>query len=469
MISVFSVAQNHPRRVALVTTSGALSYAELAERVGRLSNALTRALPVREGEPVAVVARPTLATVALLHALFAQRIPALLLHPSLPARERSRLVGRVGALHVFAPDEDPLPASDVSLPPSPRGLVSAAPLAIVPTSGSTGSPKLVVLSHAAFAASARGSAENVPLAPGDRWLLCLPPSHVGGLSILTRSLLAASAVVLFEPDAGGVLASLPRLVARMEADAVSVVSLVPTLLEALLALEPAWTPPKTLRAVLVGGAALAPELLARAEARGLPILTTDGLTEACSQVTTTRLGSTPRVRDGVVSSGQPLRDTEVRIGSEGRILVKAPSLCSSLWDARAPIDSAGFLQTEDRGVLDEHGELFVLGRLGDMIITGGENVDAQRVEQVLRGAPGVRNALVFGVPDPRFGELVACALAASPEFDPASVARWVGERLARHERPRLMATLDDFELLPNGKVDRGAVRARAAASLRPWP
>src|SRR6185437_8373891 len=171
------------------------------------------------------------------------------------------------------------------------------------TSGTTGRPKGAVLSRRAFVASAAASAANLGWRDDDRWLVCMPLAHVGGLSILTRCLAAGRTVVLeprFDPDA--VLAAIDR-------ERVTLLSVVPTMLTALLE-RPAASALSRLRALLLGGAAAPFSLLETCARRGIPALATYGLTEACSQVTVQRLAQPLRAVPG---SGQPLPGVEIRI------------------------------------------------------------------------------------------------------------------------------------------------------------
>jgi O-succinylbenzoic acid--CoA ligase len=226
--------------------------------------------------------------------------------------------------------------------------------------------------------------------------------------------------------------------------------------------------------VLLGGAAARPALLARAADRGVPVLTTYGLTEACSQVTTQPRGTVNR---GELGAGVPVRGTEVRI-TDGVIHVRGPTLLSGyLSDAGAaspralaftsPLSSDGWLRTTDLGRLDADGRLFVLGRVGEQIITGGENVAPAEVEAVLEQHPDVDAACVFGIPDDVWGETVAAALvpARPGALDLASLAAFVTASLAPHRRPRHVALLDALPAAPSGKLDRKRTALVARASL----
>lgn len=467
-LSVFTRAATHPRAEALITPEATLDYATLAERVARRATALAQAGLFDPRTPLALVPRPTLASLECLLACFAFGVPVLVVHPRLPAHEAAALAQRARATAPFAPDTTELDASPGAPLPSPASLDPEAPLALVPTSGSTGARRVVVLSRRAFLAAARASARNLPLAPGDRWLLCLPLAHVGGLSIVTRSLIAGSAVVLFEPGPRGLLSAIPELAACLGRDRPTVASLVPALLDALLDHDTTWPRSTSLRAVLLGGAAASERLVVRARALELPVLTTYGLTEACSQVTTTRVGHAPAIANGLVSAGHPLPGIEVSIRDDGRIRVRGANLCSGYLDGPAPMDG-DWLLTDDLGRLDEDGQLFVVGRASERLVTGGENVDPRLVEAVLESVPGVQSACVFGVSDERFGETVACALVPVPDaFDVAAVKRALAERLALHERPRRVALLPTLPLNATGKLDRRRTQAIASERLQGW-
>jgi o-succinylbenzoate---CoA ligase len=247
-----------------------------------------------------------------------------------------------------------------------------------------------------------------------------------------------------------------------------VVSLVPAVLDALLAEEPDWVAPAHLRAVLLGGAATSPRLVARARARGLVVLTTYGLTETSSQVATLAPGEEPVVSRGIVTSGRALPGVELRRGPDGRLWVRGPMLFSGYVGAPGALDRDGFFVTDDLGHLDAKGRLFVTGRLGHRIVTGGENVDPAVVEAALLACNGVEQAIVFGTPDERFGEEVACALVTNPGFDSGRALSDLRKTLLPHERPRRVALVKELPLLPNGKVDRPAARALSLGELTAW-
>jgi o-succinylbenzoate---CoA ligase len=459
-LSVFAAAREAPGRIALVTDRETLDYAALADRVRAAVGWLRRG-GLDRAERLTLVANRDTATLEMLHALLALGIHPVLVHPRLTEAERRTAMEEAGALPLLDPhwsrDPDARPYGPDPEPPPDDG----RPLAILQTSGTAGRPRAVVLSRRAFVASATASAANLGWQEDDRWLLRLPVAHVGGLSVVTRCLLARRAVVLADDDGPA------ELLETLERDRVTIASLVPTLLGRLLDLAPPASPPPRLRALLLGGAAASPALLARAADRGWPVLTTYGLTEACSQVTTQEYGTVNR---GELGAGRPLQGTQVRIDDDGQILVRGPTLMEGYLTRHGletPFRDDGWLATGDHGRMDEHGNLHVAGRRGDRIVTGGENVDPVEVEQALERLPGIRAACVFGVPDPEWGELVCAALVADPGLNLDPVRAAVHEALAPHKRPRRVALVDALPTRGPGKLDRTAVAALAAPGLQP--
>jgi O-succinylbenzoic acid--CoA ligase len=237
--------------------------------------------------------------------------------------------------------------------------------------------------------------------------------------------------------------------------AATLASLVPAQLAALLD-DPAWRPPPQLRAILLGGAAAPPSLLAAAAARGVPFLTTYGMTETFGQIATM-----PPDRAGDPAAPFALLPgVSLAAGTRAApspIRVRGPMLGTRYLDG-API--APELVTADLGFLDESGALHVVGRADDVIVTGGAKVHPLEVEAVLAATPGVRAACVFAVSDERWGQLVGAALATVPGFDLAAAAAHWRAALPPHARPRRLALTADLPLAPTGKPDR-----RAAARL----
>jgi len=461
-LSLTEAASTDGDRIALISGDESLTFRALVARVE-----LARGWLVSQGiepgrpEPVAISMKNDLGAIELFWAARELGRRVLVLHPKQRFEIRAELVARTGAVELDAGSWTRASPTERRAPPAATG----AGL-IMPTSGTQGQPKLVCLSERALIASAAANWQNLGILAEERWLVCLPLAHIGGLSILTRCLMARRTAVLFDSE-GGVLASLPALRRAIE-EGVTLVSLVPTLLEALLAQD--FRPPPALRAILLGGAAATPSLLERAWRARLPVLPTYGLSEAASQVTTRRYASrydAPVLERGLVSSGHPLPGTSLRITAGGVIEIAGPTLLDGYWGEPPALGEDGWFRTGDRGTLLASGELVVLGRRDEVIVTGGENVDPQAIEGVLAALPGLRGSCVFGVDDPRWGQVVAAALAFDPGSEPSlsELRALFAETLAPHERPRLVALLPDLPLGPSGKLDRRRVKETARPRL----
>lgn len=448
-LSIFDAADEMPDRLAIVDGSQQLTFRDVAGRTGSAYAAL---LAMR-APTLALTPRATTESLTWLYAAFAAGVPVLTLHPRATEPERRQAASLVGAVEPQAIAADTARRA--------HGLLTDAdPFVYIPTSGSTGTPRLVELSRRAVLASARASAQNLGWHDDDRWLVCLPLSHTGGLSIVIRCLLARRAVVLFEASSGGLLAEAERL--ADVAQTATLISLVPSLLERLL--DIGFTPPAQLRAVLLGGSGCSPALARRAHAARIPLLTSYGLTETASQVVTRRYAERfeplPE-RDGCVSSGHPLPGVQLAL-RDGSLALRAESRLTRYVGATSPLDSEGWLCTADRGELGAAGELYVRGRSDDVIVSGGENVDPLEVEAVLLSLPGVTAACVVGTPSPQFGQVVSALLVASDDrlADAARLAELLAGRLARHKHPRLVKLVESLPLTLSGKLDRRACRAR---------
>ena len=308
---------------------------------------------------------------------------------------------------------------------------------IVGTSGSTGAPKGVELGAAALLHSAGASLARIGTRPGERWLCCLPATHVAGIQVLVRSLVSGTDPVLADRAD-------PTTVA---ASGCVHVSLVPTQLRRLLDGEEGGEQgegPRALdgfRSVLLGGAAAPAGLLDAARAAGVPVITTYGMTETCG---------------GCVYDGLPLDGVRVRIdGEDDRIWIGGPVLFSGyLGGLPAPGD--GWFRTGDLGRLDSAGRLVVRGRADDVINTGGHKVIPGEVAAVLQGCPGVRDVAVLGQPDPEWGERVVAVIAPTDPDDPPSLELLrmrVRERLPRYAAPSSVVMVDALPMLPSGKHD----------------
>ena len=370
-----------------------------------------------------LVERATPRLVELLAAALDGSGPAIApLDAGLPSARLAELID------VLGPDSVQDAEGVTSARSGPGAGVAEGTAVVIGTSGSTGVPKGVELSAAALRHSARASLDRVGARPGERWLCCLPVTHVAGLQVLVRALAGGTEPVLAErADAETVAAS-----------GCAHVSLVPTQLQRLLLR--AGTPLAGFSSVLLGGAAAPPALLTAARDAGVPVVTTYGMTETCG---------------GCVYDGIPLDGVRAEVRDDGRIWISGPVLFSGyLGGPRAPAD--GWFRTGDLGVLDAAGRLTVRGRADDVINTGGHKVVPGEVAAALQTCPGVRDAAVVGQPDPEWGERVVAVVVPADPADPPALEllrRHVRERLPRYAIPSRVVTVDAVPMLPSGKHD----------------
>jgi o-succinylbenzoate---CoA ligase len=413
-------AAARPGHPALVTAAGTWSYQELLDAALWGRRQLAHA-GVQPGDRVAIALPGGLPFAQALHACLLTGAVAVPLDVRLTAGERERLAG-AAALVIDEPLEvSPGPAragrSDG------RGDVHEldAPAVVLHTSGTSAAPREVELTYGNFLWSALGSAVALGSPADERWLCALPVSHVGGLSILVRSAIYATTAVVherFETD---------RVLHALRAQEVTLVSLVATTLARLL--DAGLTQPPHLRCALTGGGPVPEPLVRRARAAGVPVALTYGLTEACSQVTTT-----PgfELSLPLPPPGPALFCVRVTIAPagaaglpDGEILVAGPTV------APAARGQDGWLHTGDMGRLEADGRLRVSGRLSDTIISGGENVAPAEVEAALEAHPGVLEAAVIARSDASWGESVTAVVVPRPGH------RLDGEQLRAHCKSRL--------------------------------
>ncbi len=299
------------------------------------------------------------------------------------------------------------------------------------TSGSSGQAKGVKLSRRALVASAKASAKRLLWYGRDRWLCALPLSHIGGLSILTRCLVSRKTLILcngFQTD---------KVAQSLVEKKATHISLVPTMLWRLL--DAGVTAPKQLAVTLIGGAAIAPSLVQRAQNAGFTLQLSYGMTESASQI---------------VTQGRPLEEVQLRL-IDDRLEIKAPMLMNGyLCPSDSPAIVDGWFRSSDRALLHDNGSVTILGRADDVIISGGENIALREVEAQLTAHPAVAIAYALGLPHPEWGqELVVLVVLKDPATTLDSLQASFAEG-PRHMRPKHIIPVAGLPLLNNGKIDR---------------
>ena len=315
---------------------------------------------------------------------------------------------------------------------------------VVPTSGSTGEPKGVLLTAAALRHSARATHQRLG-GPG-QWLLALPVTHIAGLTVLVRSLEARTRPQVLDLYGGFSVEDFAAATRRLSDGVRHYTALVPTQLRRLL---DAGVDVSSYDGVLVGGAALSPTLHRAAVDAGVRVVTTYGMSETCG---------------GCVYDGRPLDGVTVRLHNDGRIELGGPVVFAGYrlrpdLTAKALVD--GRHLTADLGRFAPDGRLEVLGRADDVILSGGVNVPAALVERVLGGHPGVAACAVVGTPDAEWGERVVAVVqpgdwSAVPTL--GELRSFAADVLEPAMLPRQVVALGQLPMLPSGKPDKAAVR-----------
>ncbi len=425
--------------MALDAPDGSCNYDQLYAAARRGADELIAA-GARPGARVAIALPGGLAFAQALHACLLLGAVAVPVDLRLSPGEREAITGRADVIvaePLVQATEGRRSAPSSLLAPSPDAPAAGhdldASAVVIHTSGTTSAPRPVALTYGNLLWSALGSAVALGLDPDERWLCALPLSHVGGLSILVRSAIYATTAVVherFETD---------RVVHTLNAGQITLVSLVATTLARLL--DAGLQRPPALRCALTGGGPVPTALVRRAHAAGVPVSLTYGLTEACSQVTTTPVAAIHESGPDAPTAGPPLFCTRVRIdaegdGGEGEILVAGPTV------ARAALAPDGWLHTGDLGRLDERGCLHVTGRRADTIVSGGENVAPAEVEAVLEAHPDVLEAAVVARADPHWGEAVTAIVLARPgtSIDAQALRAHCASALASYKVPKHVLT-----------------------------
>jgi O-succinylbenzoic acid--CoA ligase len=287
------------------------------------------------------------------------------------------------------------------------------------------------------------------LTESDRWYASLSLGHIGGLALVHRVARVGCTLLVrgrFTAEALGAL---------IDREGLTHASLVPVMLRRLLDVRAGEPVPTHLRCLLVGGAPAGGSLVPDAIGQGYPIALTYGLTEACSQVATAPPDLVVK-KPGTV--GAPMDGLALRLGDDGEISVRGDTV------SPGAADEVGWLATGDLGRLDEDGHLWVTGRIGDRILTGGATVDPRSVEAILEGLAGVSGAAVVGIPDEVWGESVVALIvpAAGADVEREELIAEARERLSAAQLPRRVEFADSLPVNANGKIDRVAVRAAFA-------
>jgi O-succinylbenzoic acid--CoA ligase len=493
------IAERYPLGVALIAGHRRWTWGDIRERAMGVAVSLRTDYGIETGAIVATQLGNTAEHVILLHAIWAAGAAVAPLNTRLLSMERDRQLEHLRPalfLHDVAnPIPDPIlnvrcafaadildadvhaadvhdadvPAADVPDAQASAYDVDFSPgiaqlCSVLFTSGSSGMPKAVSHSWDNHRASAAASAANLGVYDDDNWQCVIPLYHIGGLAIITRSLLYGTTMTLHDGfDIAAVLQALRN-------DGVRITSLVPTMLHRLLAADATFSSADLpqLRAILLGGAPATTELWTAARARGLPVLGTYGLTESCSQVVT---GSPRSIHEDAGTAGRPLENVDIQLcddngrlmdaGTEGEIWLRGPMMTAGYLhheglNAQRFVD--GWFRTGDVGVLDDTGHLRVLARREDLIISGGENIYPAEVTDVLLRHPEVADAAVIGIDDAEWGQRPAAVVVLRSIVQDEVLEQWCRNFLAGYKVPQAWRVVDALPRTEVGKLRSGEMR-----------
>jgi o-succinylbenzoate---CoA ligase len=438
-------AAARPRHTALRTAAGDWSYARL-QSAACCGAAELQARGATRGSRVAIALPAGPGFAQALHACLLLGAVAVPVDLRLAPAEREQIAAGATVL-VDRPLAEARSAAGGARgercgPASTHQLEETA--VVIHTSGTTAAPRPVALTYGNILWSALGSAVALGRDPEERWLCTMPLSHVGGLSILLRSAIYATTAVVHERF------DTERVLETLHSGEATLVSLVATTLARLL--DAGLEHPPALRCALTGGGPVPAALVARAHSAGVPVSLTYGLTESCSQATTTPVEEIVGAR---ASAGTPLFCTRLQIAEDGEILVAGPTV------APASIAADGWLHTGDLGELDERGRLRVSGRKADTIVSGGENVAPAEVEAVLEAHPRVLEAAVLGRADSQWGEAVTAIVVAraGEQLDVDELRAHCAGALAPHKVPKqIVCASEPLPRTRSGKLLRRQLR-----------
>ncbi len=394
-----------------------LSYGQLLVDAQRAARQLS-ALGVVAGDRVAIVLPAGTDFVVTFHAVLLLGAVAVPLDPRTPPEQ---LQARIEATRTVV--ERPLDGHQdpAALLLQTHDLDRVA--VVLFTSGSSSAPTAVELTYGNFWWSAAGSAVSLGLDQRERWLCCLPVSHVGGLSIIVRSAIYGTEAIVHDGfDLDNVSSELSSSVGP------TLISLVPTTLQRLL--DAGLERPDCLRWALLGGGPISKGLLTRAASAALPIASSYGMTEATSQI---------------VTRGAPLFCTTVALAEDGEILVGGPTVAPAF---------APRLKTGDIGSRAEDGSSELIGRLSETIISGGENVSPEFVEETISRHPAVDDVAVVGRPDEEWGEVVTAIIVLREDCDEEVLRQFCSENLAPYQRPKAFEFRSSLGRGATGKLKR---------------
>ncbi|MCE7733627.1 MAG: o-succinylbenzoate--CoA ligase [Candidatus Heimdallarchaeota archaeon] len=450
-----------PKKIAVIYNDNILNYESLFCKSIEMARKLAN-IGVKKGSHVGIYMENRLDFIYLIHALNKLEAVMIPFNTRIKATEITNQINHVNP-DIIISDKKLGGVKTISL----RNLSEVDPVqvdfnnsvdlnltqGIIFTSGTTGNPKGVILSNDNHYTSAQSSAQVLGAEDRDVWLNCISLFHVGGLEIIFRACIYKIAIELHQEfDEERIIQSIYRR-------KVSLISLVPTMLKRLI--DKNTLIDTKLRCMLIGGANCPQSLVERALKLKLPLALTYGMTEATSQVATSfnQVHLKPR------SVGPPLPGTEVRIvnkeGEIGEIEVRGPNISQGYYnqpELNKEIFVDGFFKTGDIGYKDMDGDLYVLQRRIDLIVTGGENVIPSEVEDLVKSHQLVFDCIVFGIDDQLWGQMVSVLVVADKSLKKSELTDYCKAKIANYKIPKNFFRVDALPVSSSGKINRKEIK-----------
>jgi O-succinylbenzoic acid--CoA ligase len=438
-----------------------------------------------ESRPVALLSDSSDQLAFVIAACYLLKIPFVPLNPSITDAELKVFESQISPGAFFTDDENRSRTGDtpvLDIEKSTMNVLASRSEIASPssdpeklfgyffTSGSSGRPKAVPLKRRQILFASEASAINFKTDPNRYWLLCLPLNHIGGISIILRSILYGSAIFRmdrFEEHQVRVFLGENRLF--------QVASLVPTMLTRLME-DPLFQLHLDFKALLLGGGPITQELIDRSLERGIPIVTSYGMTETCAQIAANPMLQprgfyTPKKSVGAVFKPNEVQVRDLETGASvapnenGEIWLRGPQVIDEYLDPELTdhaFDDEGWFRTGDIGHLNRQGQLFLQNRRSDRIITGGENVDPAEIEKVLISIDGIAEAAVTGIPDDEWGQKVVALVVyknKSPEITSEKIKEMLKSRLSAFKIPKEILPVESLPRTSLGKLKRDKLPA----------
>lgn len=459
-------AATQPNQIAIDDGNERLSFAELKKQVEVLVGKIDHLNP---GSRVGILATNTLMSYKLSLAIMCSGRTIVWLNWRLAGEELERQIKDSGLQLCLVENSlwrsgmtDPFKSYSAFL------ITSADPGELIPvfksnwvasimyTSGTTGKPKGVLQTFGNHFYSAVSSALNLGLSSADKWLCVAPIFHISGFSIIMRGLIYGMTVRLVEKFRAE---ELERILAN---ETVTIMSVVPFMLKKLIQQQNKTNTHynSAFRCMLLGGGTIDRETLEACLQRSIPVVQCYGMTETCSQIVALR-SADALLKLGSV--GQPLFSTQLKLSKDGEILLKTPALTPGYLNLPDKLPSKmidGWYRTGDIGHLDKEGYLYIDGRADEMLISGGENIFPQEVEQVYQRYLQINEVAVVGQNDSVWGQVPVAFVVSDRRLSPTKLMNYGYEHLARYKVPQHYIFVSELPKNASGKIRRFMLREK---------